>query len=225
MKKISGISLSEQFEAAIKASEDSGEEEFLNSVRKEKEPDTSKSTKDFSQIVRTQEPQQELAETVNKEINYSSDRTSFIPEDRISISVENIKKVISIHDAYAKMDKGVKSTVVSFLKLDKPSYEEVILAVLNANESEARGLEDFVRIKKEEPVSRAFSLMSLDNASLERLNSLVQLFSTPSKYNQVNDLSNKVEYCRTLNTGLTNISDNSLGYLAPIADLLTKGRQ
>ena len=84
------------------------------------------------------------------------------------------------------------------------------------------GLDDLVNLRQREALERGFDLLSLDNERLMKLSELTLLFVDDFKVNV--PISNRIEYCRILVKGMERIPLKALNFLAPVSELLQKGK-
>lgn len=138
------------------------------------------------------------------------------------ISQNDISKVIDIYTYYMNMDDQVKETTLNFLNIDTPDPTQVVYAIFNVDMSLLNGLDDLVNLRQREALERGFDLLSLENERLMKLSELTLLFVDDFKVNV--PISNRIEYCRILVKGMERIPMKALNFLAPVSELLQKGK-
>lgn len=224
MMKSKGIDLGAQLNEAFKASEDGNEMEALG-VKTASEvpsqpavsPTATKTVEEKPKVVT-----QVIEET--KEVPQAKNPiATTIMDSATIISVESINKVINVYTDYLNMDPTVQKTTRAFLQVTEDSPSKVVYSVLNSTKSDMIGLNDLVDLRVMDGVTRAFTLMELDNTRLSKLDELVTMFA--KEYSQTHNMATeKVKFCKSLEKGISFIPEKALEHLAPISELLKKGR-
>lgn len=140
------------------------------------------------------------------------------------VNVEFINKIITIGDRFRELSSSVQNTMLAFLERNTEEYQntsiaEVVHATLNTDHRKMKGLINVVKLKKEEAVSRAFSLIALPESELEMVSSLVAVFS-PDGYTPEGSIRDKVQFCRKLEKGLEALPVDLLEHFEPISEIL-----
>ena len=137
-------------------------------------------------------------------------------------SQKDIAKVIDIYTYYMNMDEQVQETTRNFLNIQDSDPIEVVYSILNVDYALLTGLEDLVTLRKQEALERGFDLLTLDEPRLTKLAELTLLFV--DNFQLSTSVGNKIEYCRALVKGMERIPMKALDFLAPVSELLTKGK-
>lgn len=137
-----------------------------------------------------------------------------------SLSIDNIYKIIAISDKFRSFDVKVQRSAVQFVGLDSNEQDlaKIIHSVLNIGENKKMGLNDLVSLKKEDRPSRAFSLMGLQDDRLIEVSNLLQLFN--HSYKNSFSPQSKIEYCKSIETGIETLDGLALKYLEPVNEIL-----
>lgn len=213
MKVKGKSSLESQLSAAFAASEDTEETDVLGINKQEKQ-------KVKEETYKQKTTQKTVEESVPSQFGvpqYEEESTSF----EAQLSPKDVNKIIRIYSAFTKMDVDSQRTVVQFLNInsEKPTSEDVVIAVLSASQSDYTLLSSLTELRNKSGAERAFELIAMPADWLIKLNILVAKFSKDYKQNYSVD-DEKISYCRILEKGISSISPNATRYLEPLEKLL-----
>lgn len=212
--KAKGISsLENQLSAAFAASEDTDEGDVLGINKQEKQ-------KVKEETYKQKPTQKTVEESVPSQFGvpqYEEEATSFDTQ----LSPKDVNKIVRIYSAFTKMDVDSQRTVVKFLNInsEKTTPENVVIAVLNASQSDYTLLSSLTELRNKSGAERAFELIAMPADWLIKLDKLVTNFSNDYKQKYSAD-DDKISYCRTLEKGISSISPNATRYLEPLERLL-----
>jgi len=206
-------SLESQLSAAFAASEDTEETDVLGINKQE-------SQKVKEETYKQKPTQKTVEESVPSQFGvpqYEEEATSFDTQ----LSPKDVNKIVRIYSAFTKMDVDSQRTVVKFLNInsEKPTPENVVIAVLNASQSDYTLLSSLTELRNKTGAERAFELIAMPADWLIKLDKLVTNFSNDYKQKYSAD-DDKISYCRTLEKGISSISPNATRYLEPLEKLL-----
>lgn len=213
MKAKGMSSLESQLSAAFAASEDTEETDVLGINKQE-------SQKVKEETYKQKPTQKTVEESVPSQFGvpqYEEEATSFDTQ----LSPKDVNKIVRIYSAFTKMDVDSQRTVVKFLNInsEKPTPENVVIAVLNASQSDYTLLSSLTELRNKTGAERAFELIAMPADWLIKLDKLVTNFSNDYKQKYSAD-DDKISYCRTLEKGISSISPNATRYLEPLEKLL-----
>lgn len=212
--KVNGkSSLESQLSAAFAASEDTEETDVLGINKQENQ-------KVKEEAYKPKPSPKPVEESVSSQFGvpqYEEESTSF----EAQLSPKDVNKIVRIYSAFTKMDVDSQRTVVKFLNInsEKPTPENVVIAVLNASQSDYTLLSSLTELRNKSGAERAFELIAMPADWLIKLNKLVANFSNDYKQNYSAD-DEKISYCRDLEKGISSISPNATRYLEPLEKLL-----
>ena len=166
---------------------------------------------------------------IKNETTFESVSTQEIPnktqENTQAITVKSISNIINILDLFRTYEEKTQTICKQFLDVDSNCNDTtidinaiILYNILNIDNTKKVGLNDLVKLKEEERTSRAFSLIALDNTRLIPLKELVEMFNP--EYTNTFDISDKINYCKELESGIDSLNNNSLLHLKPINELL-----
>lgn len=143
--------------------------------------------------------------------------------NNFSVPIQEIKKIINSYKSYSALEENTKLFIKFFLNLTNDAKEEEIIhGILNVSEQELLGIKDLIELKQTDSTSRAFGLVSLTNERLMKLNHYTEIF-TQKAHKQVIDISDKIEYCRALEQGISMIKETVISNLITVYQTLSKG--
>lgn len=155
----------------------------------------------------------------------TQDISNKIQENTQAITVKSISNIINILDLFRTYEEKTQTICKQFLDVDSNCNDTtvdinaiILYNILNIDNTKKVGLNDLVKLKEEERTSRAFSLIALDNTRLIPLKELVEMFNP--EYTNTFDISDKINYCKELESGIDSLNNNSLLHLKPINELL-----
>ena len=166
---------------------------------------------------------------IKNETTFENISTQEIPnktqESIQAITVKSISNIINILDLFRTYEEKTQTICKQFLDVDSNCNDTtidinaiILYNILNIDNTKKVGLNDLVKLKEEERTSRAFSLIALDNTRLIPLKELVEMFNP--EYTNTFDISDKINYCKELESGIDILNNNSLLHLKPINELL-----
>ena len=166
---------------------------------------------------------------IKNETTFENISTQEIPnktqENIQTITVKSISNIINILDLFRTYEEKTQTICKQFLDVDSNCNDTtidinaiILYNILNIDNTKKVGLNDLVKLKEEERTSRAFSLIALDNTRLIPLKELVEMFNP--EYTNTFDISDKINYCKELESGIDSLNNNSLLHLKPINELL-----
>lgn len=142
-----------------------------------------------------------------------------------TLTVQSISNIVKMLDLYRTYEDKTQTICKQFLDIEDSCNDTtldinavVIYNILNIDKTKKTGLDDLVKLKEEERTSRAFSLIALDNSRLLPLKDITEMFNPG--YTNSFDISDKINFCKELESGIDSLNDNALIHLKPINELL-----
>ena len=168
-------------------------------------------TENITDNLETQERQEEEIENISVHPTVTEDKT---------LTVQSISNIVKMLDLYRTYEDKTQTICKQFLDNDTTLdiNAVVIYNILNIDKTKKTGLDDLVKLKEEERTSRAFSLIALDNSRLLPLKDITEMFNPG--YTNSFDISDKINFCKELESGIDSLNDNALIHLKPINELL-----
>lgn len=208
MKVKGKSSLESQLSAAFAASEDIDEGDVLGVEKQKKEKETSK------------------PKTVEKPISpqFQFDSPQFDEEPttfETQLSTKEVTKIVRLYSTFVKMDTNTQCVVLRYLNIKAKDFtaEEVVVAALNANQSDFTLLSSLTKLKNESGASRAFELIAMSADELIKLDKLVSSFNKDYKQTQSID-DDRIKFCKDLEKGISTLNPNATQFLEPVEKLL-----
>lgn len=173
-------------------------------------------TENITDNLETQERQEEEIENISVHPTVTEDKT---------LTVQSISNIVKMLDLYRTYEDKTQTICKQFLDIEDSCNDTtldinavVIYNILNIDKTKKTGLDDLVKLKEEERTSRAFSLIALDNSRLLPLKDITEMFNPG--YTNSFDISDKINFCKELESGIDSLNDNALIHLKPINELL-----
>lgn len=221
--KARSIDLGASLEAAFAASENGDESAVLGLSATQSPGQEVKQVSQEPKVSQVTEIKSEVKQFESTPVVQEVSKIEIEENNNLPLSTDLIKRIVSIYDDYNKLDPLIQKTMRAFLRIDMIDVDKIIYAVLNSTISDITGLNDVVELRQQEGVTRAFSLMTLDEGRLSKLHDLVTMFA--KEYTQTEDVRlNKVKFCQNLERGIATLPEKAMEHLTPISELLRKGR-
>lgn len=149
---------------------------------------------------------------VDKIESYSNTSTNFNPEV--------IKKAIDLYEDIRRLDNNQKSMLFNILQVEQ--MHNAIYESINGDRSSVNAISNLIDLYKQQSVERAFNLMSTDTRDLKDIESLTMSILNKESIS-VDIETDKINYCRTLETEISKLSQDIMKNLEPISKILQKG--
>lgn len=151
----------------------------------------------------------------------------FKPMNKISsLSVGITERIIDSFVFYNGLNESEKNTIAGFLRInDKNKIPEIIFSAIQLEESKATNLNNLVDLYEMDGVSRAWSLIELDNETLLGISENTALFSegyTPKS--NITNPQEKISFARELEKAISNINVEIMNNLLPVREFLIRAR-
>lgn len=212
MKVKGKSSLESQLSAAFAASEDTEETDVLGINKQEKQKVKEEAYK---------------PKPTPKPVEESIDSRFDIPQDEeetaslTQFTAEDVNKIVRIYSTFSNMNTNTQRVVLGYLKIkaEDSIAEKVVIAALNASESDYTLLSSLTKLKNESGAARAFELIVMSADELIKLDNLVSSFNKDYKQTCSVD-KDKIKFCKDLEIGISTLNSNAIQYLEPVEELL-----
>lgn len=170
--------------------------------------------------------EEQIEEEVEEQIEEQVENTNIYANNTDkTLTVQSISNIVKMLDLYRTYEDKTQTICKQFLDIEDSCNDTtldinavVIYNILNIDKTKKTGLDDLVKLKEEERTSRAFSLIALDNSRLLPLKDITEMFNPG--YTNSFDISDKINFCKELESGIDSLNDNALIHLKPINELL-----
>ena len=106
--------------------------------------------------------------------------------------------------------------------LQVEQMHNAIYESINGDRSSVNAISNLIDLYKQQSVERAFNLMSTDTRDLKDIESLTMSILNKESIS-VDIETDKINYCRTLETEISKLSQDIMKNLEPISKILQKG--
>lgn len=139
-----------------------------------------------------------------------------------SLDKDTISDIITIYEQYKEMDESSKYNLSRFLNINTDTVEDTIYGILNVEASSVASIGSLISLFNEEPVSRVFTIVSMEGKELKSIENALRTINNKVKIDIDVD-RDKIAYCKKLEEIISSTPESVVNLLKPVEKILEKG--